>query len=99
MKQLSKITNGLIGQPMFHLLAKAKEIERAGKKVIHFEIGDPNFSTPDVAIKAAKESLDRGETHYTDSMGLWELRQEVGDSTEKNLGFRPSVEQVLIYSC
>lgn len=96
MKRLSKITDGLIGQPMFHLLAKVKEMERAGKKVIHFEIGDPNFDTPSQVTQAAKDSLDRGETHYTDSMGLWELRQEICTFTKKNLGFKPTVEQVLI---
>lgn len=96
MKRLSKITNGLIGQPMFKLLAKVKEMERAGKKVIHFEIGDPNFDTPDPVIRAAKDSLDNRETHYTDSMGLWELRKEVCSFTEKNLGYLPSIGQVLI---
>lgn len=96
MKSLAKITSGLVGQPMFHILSKIKELERAGRKVIHFEIGDPDFDTPPAVIKAIKESLDNKETHYADSMGLWELRQEVCRSSEKDLGFKPSVDQVLI---
>lgn len=96
MKQLSKITDGLIGQPMFKLLSQIKEMESSGKKIIHFEIGDPNFDTPGTVIQAAKNSLDKGETHYTDSMGLMELRQEICAFTKKNLGFQPSVEQVLV---
>lgn len=96
MKHLSKITEGLIGQPMFGLLAKVKEMERAGQKIIHFEIGDSDSNTPEIAIKAAKDALDRGETHYTPSMGLWDLRQEICIFTEKKLGFKPSIEQVLI---
>jgi aspartate/methionine/tyrosine aminotransferase len=96
MKKLSGITKGLIGQPMFHLLSKVKEMERAGKEIIHFEIGDPNFDTPIPVLKAAKNSLDKGETHYTDSMGLWDLRQEICSFTEKILGYRPKVGQVFI---
>lgn len=96
MKRLSKITDGLIGQPMFKLLSQIKEMENSGKKIIHFEIGDPNFDTPSRCIQAAKDSLDNGETHYTDSMGLWEFRQEICAFTEKNLGFRPSIEQILV---
>lgn len=96
MRQLSKIANGLIGQPMFKLLARVKEMERAGKKIIHFEIGDPNFDTPEVVVQAAKDALDNKETHYTDSMGLWDLRQEVCTFTKRKLNYEPLVEQVLI---
>lgn len=96
MKPLARITENLVGQPMFKLLAKIKEMERAGQEVIHFEIGDPNFDTPAHVIKAAKDSLDRAETHYTDSAGLWDLRCEVCAFTERNTGFLPLITQVLI---
>jgi len=96
MKQLAKITNGLLGQPMFNLLSKIKAMERTGRKIIHFEIGDPNFDTPSEIVQAAKDALDNKETHYTSSMGLWDLRQEICAFTEKELGFKPSVEQVLV---
>lgn len=96
MKQLSNITDGLVGQPMFNLLTKAKKMERVGKKIIHFEIGDPNFNVPSSVITAIKDSLNNRETHYTDSMGLRDLRQEICTYTEKEFGYCPSLEQVLI---
>lgn len=96
MKELAKITNRLVGQPMFNLLAKIKKMERSGQKIIHFEIGDPSFDTPAYVVQAAKDSLDGGETHYTDSMGLWELRQEACRHTKKNLGYLPEINQTLI---
>ena len=96
MKHLSKITDNLLGQPMFKLLAKAKEMEKTGQRIIHFEIGDSDFNSPSQAIEAVKKALDNNITHYTNSMGLPELREAVVDYTEKNLGFRPSTEQVLI---
>lgn len=94
--KLSKAATRLIGQPMFSFLAKVKERERAGEKMIHFEIGDPSFSSPSQVIKAAKDSLDSGETHYTDSMGLWDLRLAVTDFVNERWGFKPKIGQVVI---
>ena len=96
MPRLSMITDELIGQPMFKLLSQINEMESSGKKIIHFEIGYPNFDTPSHVIQAAKDSLDNGETHYVDSMGLRELRYEICEFTRKNVGFRPSLEQTLV---
>jgi len=95
MPELSQITDSLIGQPMFNLLAKANEMERDGKEIIHLEIGDPGFSSSPQAVEALKSALDSGLTHYTNSMGIPEFRNAVCDYTEKHWGFRPSVDQVL----
>jgi aspartate/methionine/tyrosine aminotransferase len=56
---------------------KALAMERAGEKVIHFEIGRPDFDTPAYIKKACVESLDRGEVFYTSNFGLMELREEI----------------------
>ena len=47
---LSSAAGLLDGQPMFKLLSLAKELETSGKKIIHFEIGDPSFSSPKKVI-------------------------------------------------
>lgn len=96
MKRLAKITDGLIGQPMFNLLVKAQEMERSGRRIIHFEIGNPNFNSPLYAIEALKKALDANLTHYTDSMGIIEFREAICDYTELNWGFKPSINQVLV---
>ncbi len=96
MKQLAKITNGLIGQPMFNLLARINQLEEAGRRIIHFEIGDPNFPSPPGAVSAAHQALDNGETHYTNSMGMMELRRDLCDYTRRTLGFKPDPEQILV---
>lgn len=96
MKELSTAAKNLTGQPMFEFLAEIKEAERKGKKVIHFEIGDPSFDTPEEVMRAAKESLERGETHYTDSMGIRDLREEIAKRVASRLGYRPGIEQVLV---
>lgn len=96
MRSLSTSAKNLIGQPMFAFLAEVKKRERQGQKIIHFEIGDPHFETPARVVRAAKKSLDAGETHYTDSKGLWDLRQEVAQYAKREWGFSPSIGQILI---
>mgnify|MGYP001601914581 CR=1 FL=1 len=81
---------------MFGFLSVVKERERAGKKVIHFEIGDPHFDTPPAVVAAAKKSLDAGETHYTSSSGLWELREEIARYAKDEWGFLPDISQVVV---
>jgi aspartate/methionine/tyrosine aminotransferase len=96
MKTMSKITEGLIGQPMFKVLAKIKEMEKAGRRVFHFEIGDSDFEAHRHIIEATKDALDNNKTHYVNSMGIYELREAVCDHVQKTLGFRPHIDQVLI---
>mgnify|MGYP000607274398 FL=1 len=96
MTNLSKISSLLDGQPMFKLLSLANELEAAGKKIIHFEIGDPSFSSPKKVIDAAKSALDNGKTHYTDSFGVLEFRKAISSYTEKHWGFEPELSQILV---
>jgi aspartate aminotransferase len=97
MPQMSDAANRLIGQKMFQILAKAQELERQGKEIIHFEIGDPDFDTPDNIINAAYESLKKGETHYVNSSGILQLKMAAADVTEKrSRGFRPDLNQILV---
>jgi len=81
---------------MFKVLSKVKEMERAGKNIIHFEIGDPDFSTPKTIINAACTALQNNETHYTDSMGLRDFRETICQATLHSRGFLPTLNQVLV---
>jgi aspartate aminotransferase len=96
MRRLSSITEGLIGQPMFKLLSRAREIEHSGRRVFHFEIGDSDFRAHQFIIDATKKALDDDKTHYVPSAGIPELRQAICEHTEKRLGFRPDLDQVLV---
>lgn len=96
MKQLAKMTERLFGQPMFKLLGTAQQMEREGQRILHFEIGDPNFDPPRVAVEAAIRALESGHNHYTNSMGLQELRLAIAEYTQKDLGFLPDLQQVLV---
>lgn len=77
MRELSRICNGLVGQPMFKLLAQVNAMERAGQKVLHFEIGDSDFEAHPHIVEATKKALDDHKTHYVNSMGILELRAAI----------------------
>ena len=96
MKRLSEAALRLEGQKMFQILAHAQELERNGRDILHFEIGDPDFNTPDNITQAASNALNRGETHYTNSMGILELRQAAIEVTKRSRKFTPELEQVLV---
>jgi aspartate/methionine/tyrosine aminotransferase len=63
----------------FEVLARARALEATGKKVVHLEIGEPDFDTPRFIRQAAAQALEQGFTHYGPSAGLPEFRQAIAD--------------------
>jgi len=61
----------------FQILQRAREIEATGRRVVHMEIGEPDFDTPENIKHAAAASLMAHDTHYTPSQGTLELRDVV----------------------
>jgi len=96
MIKLSKSAYEIDGQPMFKVLDKVQKLEREGKEILHFELGEPDFDTPDNIVNACVDALKGGDTHYANSMGLFELREAVAETTFKSRGFKPDIEQILI---
>ena len=65
------------------LLARAKELEKEGKDIIHMEIGEPDFPTPQPIVNAAIEAIKEGEVHYTPALGLPALREAIAQFYKK----------------
>ena len=59
------------------LLARARELEAQGRSIVHMEIGEPDFATPQPIIDAGIRALQEGRTHYTPAVGLRELREAI----------------------
>jgi len=78
------------------VLEKAKELERAGQKVIHLEVGEPDFDTPAGITRAAGEALARGETHYTHSLGMLPLREAIAAHYARRYGVTLSPGQIIV---
>jgi aspartate/methionine/tyrosine aminotransferase len=80
------------------VLEKAKELERCGADVIHLEIGEPDFNTPAKITQAAIAALQRGETHYTHSLGMLPLREAIVAHYRKRYRVTISTDQIIVTS-
>ncbi len=96
MKKLSETSMNIDGQPMFKVLDKVKKLESEGKNIIHFEIGDPDFSTPNNIKNALFDAVSQNFTHYTSSFGLEEFREKIRLATLNSRGFKPDLNQILV---
>ncbi len=67
------------GSGTLEILSIANELEEKGEDIIHLEVGQPDFDTPEHIKNAAKEALERGETGYTSSSGIPELRESISN--------------------
>jgi len=86
----------LRGEPPLEYLAKANELERQGKEIVRFEIGQPDYDTPENVKEAAIKALREGFTHYVPSDGIPELKEAIQEDIEKSRGFRPTLDQILV---
>ena len=82
----------------FSVLARAKELERQGRDVVHLEIGEPDFDTPSHVTEAAYAALRAGETHYCPSAGIVELREAAAAELSRTRDLDVSRERVLVGS-
>ena len=80
----------------FEVLAKAKALEAEGKRIIHLEIGEPDFDTPQNIKEAAVRALNEGYTHYTPSAGLMQARETVAQYISRTRGIEVSPSEVVI---
>ena len=78
------------------ILRKAKDLERDGKKIIHFELGEPDFPTPKVIVDSAKKALENGNTHYTNSLGILELRISISNYYNETYNLNISPNRVIV---
>lgn len=95
------ISNKALEIPPFivmDVMEKALELEQKGEHVIHLEIGEPDFDTPQCIKEACFKALCDGKTHYTHSLGLLELREAISADYEKTYGVQVTPDRILIAS-
>lgn len=81
---------------VMELLARARELEAAGRSIVHMEIGEPDFATPQPIVEAAQQALAAGRTHYTPALGLPALREAIAGFYLKQHGVEVSPSRVII---
>jgi len=78
------------------VMERAFEMERAGEDVIHLEIGEPDFPAHPAAGRACIRAIESGQTHYTDSRGLSELREAIADDHRRRFGVDVEPERIIV---
>lgn len=78
--------HGVESSPTLALAAKAKALAKAGKPVLDFTVGEPDFPTPDHIKRAALQAIDRNQTRYTPAAGILELRSAIASDLHRRLG-------------
>jgi aspartate/methionine/tyrosine aminotransferase len=78
------------------ILERAEALERQGARIAHLEIGEPDFAPPEAAVEACRAALAADETGYTDSRGLWALREAIAADLERRFGSSVPPERVLV---
>ncbi len=82
----SKVQAFYEGEGSVSIFDMASELERKGKKIIHMEIGKPDFDTPDDIKEAAITAIKNGKVHYTPPAGVYELREAITNRAKEKYG-------------
>lgn len=94
--EFAERTDRLGTETAFEVLAKAKSLEAAGKNIIHLEIGEPDFETPQHIKDAAIQALQDGHTNYTPTPGISEVREVIAQNVNTTRDISVSQDQVVI---
>ena len=100
-KPMNRASNRARQIPSFivmDVLEKAEQLERQGRHIIHLEIGEPDFPTPKCICDAAREAIEKGDTHYTHSLGIIELREAISANYQAKYGVHIDPAQIVVTS-
>jgi len=95
---ISKRTAEMTSFIVMDVLERANEMERKGVHIIHLEVGEPDFDTPPCVREAACRALDEGHTHYTHSLGIFELREAICEHFLQTYEVAVDPEQIVVTS-
>ncbi|MCD6306464.1 MAG: pyridoxal phosphate-dependent aminotransferase, partial [Deltaproteobacteria bacterium] len=98
MHRITKKANDIPPFIVMEVLERAHELEKEGRRIIHLQIGEPDFSTPACICDAACEAIRGGETHYTHSLGLIELREAICAHYQDKYGVTIEPDRILVSS-
>ena len=89
-------TDHLVPEGAYQVLARAQALEAAGRDIIHFEIGQPDFETFDNIREAGRKAIAEGHTRYTAPSGMPALREAIAQAAGAQRGLRFHAEQVVV---
>ncbi|MBA3534372.1 MAG: pyridoxal phosphate-dependent aminotransferase [Ardenticatenales bacterium] len=80
----------------FEVLVRARALEAQGRSIVHLEIGEPDFDTPSNITEAAIEALRKGETHYTPSAGIPQVREAIAQHISQSRDIEVGPQNVIL---
>ncbi|MBW1616313.1 MAG: pyridoxal phosphate-dependent aminotransferase [Deltaproteobacteria bacterium] len=83
---------------VMEILEKAQQMEKKGANIIHLEVGEPDFNIPKPVSEAIVNALNQGDTHYTNSLGIIELRREITKQYNDKYGIFIRPDQIIVTS-
>ena len=95
-KSLASRQDRLGTETAFLTLARARELEAQGRHIVHLEIGEPDFDTPEHIKDAAKDALDNGYTHYGPSPGEMPAREAIAAHQTERQGYDIEPERIIV---
>lgn len=95
-ERLAKRTQGISPFYVMELLRRAKQLEAQGKDIIHMEIGEPDFATPQTIIDAGVNHLKAGDVKYTPAAGLPELREKISEFYQKRYSVAVDKKRIFV---
>jgi aspartate/methionine/tyrosine aminotransferase len=81
---------------VMRILARARELEAQGRDIVHMEVGEPDFPTPEPIVEAGRRALADGHTRYTPAAGLPALREAIAGHYAARLGLQVSPGRILV---
>ena len=81
---------------VMELFARAKALEASGRDIVHMEVGEPNFPTPEPIVRAAQQAIAEGKVFYTPALGLPELRQAIADFYQSRYGVTVPMQRIVV---
>ncbi|MFM7551386.1 MAG: aminotransferase class I/II-fold pyridoxal phosphate-dependent enzyme, partial [Actinomycetota bacterium] len=96
MPQLATALDRLGTETAFEVLARAKALEATGKRVIHLQIGEPDFDTAPHIVEAAAKALREGQTHYCPAPGIPALREACANHLSTHRGLEISPDSIVV---
>ena len=81
---------------VMRLLERARELEGRGQEIVHMEIGEPDFATPEPVVAAGRAALSGGGIHYTPARGLAELRLAISGHYRDRYGIEVDPDRILV---
>jgi len=94
--KIAERMNRLGTETAFQVLAKANALQAQGRDIVHLEVGEPDFPTPENIVQAGVRALEEGKTKYTASAGIPELRAAIAQNISQTRGVPVTADQVVV---